>query len=53
MQMNFVRWLRKFNQKAQELNEIATEQKNLAAVMAVNLDAFWQRKKPDGNQAQK
>lgn len=33
--------------------QIETEQKNLAAVMAVNLDEFWQRKKPDGNQAQK
>lgn len=33
--------------------QIETEQKNLAAVMAVNLDEFWQRKKPDGNQAHK
>ena len=33
--------------------QIETEQKTLAAVMAVDLAAFWQRKKPDGNQAQK
>jgi hypothetical protein len=33
--------------------QIETEQKTLATVMAVDLEAFWQRKKPDGNQAQK
>ena len=31
--------------------QIMTEQKNLAAVMAVDLDDYWQQKKPDGNQA--
>ncbi|CYY87485.1 putative DNA-binding phage protein [Streptococcus suis] len=33
--------------------QIRTEQKNLAAVMSVNLDEYWSNaKKPDGNQAQ-
>ena len=32
--------------------QILTEQKNLAAMMAVNLTEYWsQTKKPDGNQA--
>ncbi|HER9149618.1 TPA: hypothetical protein VM020_001235 [Streptococcus pyogenes] len=33
--------------------QILTEQKNLSAVMSVNLDDYWKEaKKPDGNQAQ-
>ena len=33
--------------------QIRTEQKNLAAVMSVNLDEYWSiAEKPDGNQAQ-
>ncbi|HFI0638401.1 TPA: hypothetical protein ACGO3K_000465 [Streptococcus suis] len=33
--------------------QIRTEQKNLAAVMSVNLDDYWSNaKKPEGNQAQ-
>lgn len=34
--------------------QILTEQKNLAAVMSVNLKEYWgKEKKPDGNQAHK
>ena len=34
--------------------QIRTEQKNLAAIMSVDLEEYWgQEKKPDGNQAQK
>lgn len=34
--------------------QILTEQKNLAAVMSVNLEKYWgKEKKPDGNQAHK
>lgn len=34
--------------------QILTEQKNLSAVMSVNLEDYWaQEKKPDGNQAHK
>ncbi|VHC24993.1 phage protein [Streptococcus pyogenes] len=34
--------------------QIRTEQKNLAAVMSINLEDYWtKQKKPDGNQALK
>lgn len=34
--------------------QIRTEQKNLAAIMSVDLDEYWKNaKKPDGNQALK